>query len=328
MACYHPIAAWKHKTAKNDNGKSVITFHLPLTLSDYEEIRVPCGQCVGCRLDYSRDWATRIMCECKSWEQNWFVTLTYDPEHVPVSSVVDTETGEFIQGMTLVPSHLTKFMKDLRRYWEYHYDHTGIRFYACGEYGDESGRPHYHLAIFNLPFAPDQLEPWFFNKEHQQIYKCPVLEQIWANGIVAVGEVTFNSAAYIARYMLKKQKGPDAAAFYRSQGKAPEFSRMSRRPGIGADYYAQHRDEIYEHDEMFMGTLKKVMKVKPPKYFDRLYDMDSPEAMAAIKEDRAAVAKAASAAMLSKTTLREDELNRVRERSVIERTNSLLRSVD
>lgn len=150
MPCYHPIQAWSLKDKRKPDGKRIISFQGP-TQGDkadkWEGIQLPCGQCIGCRLDYSRQWADRILLETTLWEHNWFVTLTYSDEFVPYKSTVNTTTGELIEGKTLVPEHLTKFMKDLRRYWSYHYGHDNIRFYACGEYGGQTERPHYHLCI-------------------------------------------------------------------------------------------------------------------------------------------------------------------------------------
>lgn len=107
-----------------------------------------------------------------------------------------------------------------------------------------------HTIIFasNLPLF--DLEPFFINANHDQIYKCETIEKIWGKGIISVGKVTWNSAAYVARYMLKKQKGAGADWYYQSKGQEPEFTRMSRKPGIGAEYYQANKESIYKNDEI------------------------------------------------------------------------------
>lgn len=329
MACYHPLQAWSLKGKRKPDGKRIISFNGPTRGDDpdkWEEIQLPCGQCIGCRLDYSREWADRIMLESTLWENSWFVTLTYSEEFVPIKQVINKETGELIEGKTLVPEHLTKFMKDLRRYYKYHYDQVNIRFYACGEYGGQTERPHYHLCVFNLPLF--DLEPFFLNAQHDQIYKCATIEKIWGKGIISVGKLTWNSAAYVARYMLKKQKGDGASWYYQSKGQLPEFTRMSRRPGIGAMYYEGHKEDIYKNDEIVVLMGKRPRAVKPPKYFDRLYDLESPEAMAAIKEARGEAARRKEAAADKQSTLYPWERLEIQERAKKEQIKKLVRTIE
>ena len=149
MACYHPLHAFQIGI-NDDTGKpkyqiessKVLRIHprigrkqiIDKWINDYLEI--PCGNCLGCRLEYSRQWATRCMFEAKQFEHNQFITLTYDDEHVTWTPGVNRSSGEIQLVTTLMPDDLVKFMKDLRRYYKYHYNHEGIRFYACGEYGD------------------------------------------------------------------------------------------------------------------------------------------------------------------------------------------------
>lgn len=327
MSCYHPLSAWRHVSASNDNGKSVITFQQPLSPSGWEPILIPCGQCIGCRLDYSKQWALRIVSEASQWKDNWFFTLTYNDDHLPRISVV-FDDGTTVINSTLIPDDIKKFLKDLRRYWKYHFDHDNIRFFCAGEYGAKTHRAHYHLCLFNLPMPDGALQPFFYNELHQQIYKCDIIEKIWNKGIISVGQLTFNSAAYVARYMLKKQKG-ESAALYDDYGIVPEFTRMSRRPGIGSDYFAEHYAEIYENDEMFYTTLNSgTKKSKPPRYFDRLLEDVSPELLAATKAKREEAAKESLRLMLSKISVDEMELRRIQERSAEQRTKALKRSYE
>lgn len=335
MPCYHPMRAFKVGIS-DETGKAVIVIESKRVsrirapkgkitergqynlrncwtdkfITEYQE--VPCGKCIGCRLDYSRQWATRCMLEAEQWKDNQFIALTYDPEHLPVTPGV-TDDGEITMVGTLVPEDLQKFFKRLRIEYKRKFNWDNIRFYACGEYGDEHQRPHYHAIIFNLP-VPDK-EFWFTNKSHQKVYRSAMLEKIWGKGIVSVGDVTWESAAYVARYIMKKQKGPDAKEYYKQRGKVPEFVRMSRRPGLALNYYEDNKGKIYECDEIYVKNKKGVIKLKPSKYYDNKFDIEEPELMAAIKEKRQHIAKEALKIKLEKTSLNEEEYRELQERN-------------
>ena len=341
MACNHPLHAWRNIHMINlDSGKPGINFIKSDTITEerfyeinpkelgYEFMKLPCGKCIECRLAYSRQWADRCMLEAKNWENNYFLTLTYDDEHLTPGRQIDIETGEVFEApyATLVPEELTKFMKDLRRYYKYHYDHDNIRFYACGEYGDKSGRPHFHVILFNMPIF--DLEYFHTNHAGDKLYLSETIANIWGKGHVIVGDVTWNSAAYTARYVMKKIKGPKAKETYDSMGLVPEFVRMSRGEGIGRAYYEANKDKIYEHDEIVITNGKGLAKViKPSKYYDRLYDIENPEIMAAIKAKRQELAKESMQVILSKTSLTEKEYLEVRERKKIKQVELLKRII-
>lgn len=339
MACYHPITAFWKKGEYTDaeRRKKVITFKSPgMHLNKYGEmepepgyeiVKLPCGQCIGCRLQYSREWAIRIQKESTLYEQNWFLTLTYDTEHLPWIDSVNTTTGEVILGNPLYPKHLTKFMKDIRRQWEYHFNHEGIRFFACGEYGELYERPHYHICLMNFPIPEEELVLETHNMEGDAIYSCERIEKIWGKGMVRLGALTWQSAAYVARYMVKKQKGPESEAYYHSKGQIPEFTRMSRRPGIGREWYEQHKEEIYKNDEIFIPGKKGAKKLKPAKYFDRLYDIEQPTRMESIKAMRKASMTRGQRLKLAKTSATLDEILKNAETLHKERASKLLRTL-
>lgn len=155
-----------------------------------------CGQCQPCRINKRREWTNRIVLESGCHAENTFLTLTYDPK-------MSDDTN-------LRPKDLQDFWKRLRKII---YPHK-LRYFACGEYGDRSGRAHYHAAIFGI--GPDKTE-WF--------------TQAWGKGFVYAGDLTRQSAQYIAGYVTKKMTSKDDK---RLNGRHPEFARMSLRPGIGA----------------------------------------------------------------------------------------------
>lgn len=238
---------------------------------------VPCNRCLNCRLSKARTWSQRCILESKSWQDNWFVTLTYDDEHIV--PVVNEETGEFINGQ-LVPSDVTEFLKRLREHFRDKYNHIGIRYYMCGEYGDTTYRPHYHLILFNLPI--DDLKLYSKSPLGDVYYNSPLLTEKWGKGHVVVGEVTEQSAAYVARYVMKKAKDDTD---YDALGLHKEYTRMSTRPGIALPYLVAHLDEIYERDQIYLANGKVV---KPSRYFDdkaKEFGIDIEE----VKEKRLAV---------------------------------------
>lgn len=172
-----------------------------------------CGQCTPCRHNRRRIWAHRISLEASQWAMNCFMTLTYDDKHLP-------EDG------SLEPTHLTKFIKRLR----HHYDDTPLRYFAVGEYGDESNRPHYHAVVFNLHTC-QRGQSRYTRKDDKCCQVCSAVKMIWGYGNVYLGTVTPSTAQYVAGYVVKKMTHREDL---RLNGRHPEFARMSLKPGIGA----------------------------------------------------------------------------------------------
>lgn len=225
-------------------------------------LELPCGQCVGCRLERSRQWAMRCMHEASLYDLNCFVTLTYSDEEVPVRG-------------QLVYKDFQRFMRSLRK-------RTGmkIRFFMCGEYGELNARPHFHALLFGYDFL-DKVK--FKRQEHGQwLYRSPFLESVWTRGMSLIGALTFESAAYVARYCMKKVTGPGATEHYLRRDEfgtfslQPEFARMSLKPGIGQPWLQKFAADVFPRDFVVVNG----KEVKPPKYYDRLfsesglYDMD------------------------------------------------------
>lgn len=242
----------------------------------YPEYDIPCGRCIGCRLKYSSEWAARCCLELKRHDSSYFVTLTYDDCHVPYSTGIVPETGELVTTTTLVKRDVQLFMKRLRKKYAEKYDNK-IRYFLAGEYGDKTFRPHYHAIIFGLRL--DDLE--FYKRSGDfNLYTSKWLEDIWSVpnthpaerlGMVVVGEANFETAAYVARYVTKKLNGKEAEK-YEQLGIIPEFSLMSRKPGIGGDY----ADENIEHmlDDMYLNlsTPNGGKKLPIPKFYKRKFD--------------------------------------------------------
>lgn len=234
----------------NPSGKRGITFDVSTGFVDMP-IELPCGRCIGCRLEYSRQWAIRCTHEAALWERNCFVTLTYEDSQLPKSW----------NGLpTLRPVDYVLFMKRLRKQFG-----PGIRFFHCGEYGENFGRPHHHALLFN--WKPPDLKALRFVDSVRDVATSATLEKLWGHGYVAIGECTFESAAYVARYCLKKHYGKGSDDHY--LGRTPEYLTMSRRPGIGAAWLEKFKGDVYPSDEV---VIRGGIKCRPPKFYDGKID--------------------------------------------------------
>lgn len=221
---------------------------------------VPCGQCVECRLRYARHWAVRLMHEASLHEENCFATLTYDGEHVPGDGGL--RVGDF-----------QRFLKRTRL----HFEPRRVRFFHCGEYGEEMGRPHYHAILFGVDFA-DKVPRAV--RGGNQVWASGALDSLWGNGLTELGSVTFESAQYVARYVMKKVRGRGAAEHY--GGRAPEYVTMSRRPGIGAGWYERYSEEVER-----LGTVAmRGAELLPPRFYDERLRARDEGAFEAMKRER------------------------------------------
>ena len=229
-------------------------------------VMVPCGQCIGCKLEKSRQWAVRIMHEEQLHDESCFLTLTYNDENLPANG-------------SLVKEHFQKFMKRLRKA----YDDKSIRYFHCGEYGDQLQRPHYHACLFGIDFPDKRL---LSLNRGNHLYESPRLTKIWGHGHCSIGTLTFESAAYVARYVCKKITGPGAEEYYGDR--IPPYVTMSRRPAIGREWLDKFLNDVYIGDQVIT---REGRKCKPPKYYDKLLEDMSPERFKFIKRDREARAK-------------------------------------
>lgn len=332
MACYEPLQAWTVEGVLTDAGKQLISFRSEpyIKPEGFKRIQIPCGRCIGCRLDYSRMWMARITKEAGEYENNMFLTLTYNPEHLPTKDTINKETGELITGHPLVKEHVQKFIKRLRRQYEYHFKHTGIRYYACGEYGGKTHRPHYHLAIFNCDAtAWGDIKFLQNNIRGDALWTSQKIEQIWGKGFITIGDLTPQSAAYIARYMLKKQKGHGKEWYYESQGIVSEYNTMSCKPGLSRTWYDREKNKLWESDIIYVPQRDKApMEVKTPAYFDKLLEVEDPEKYKRIKEARQRKAEMAQRIKQSKTTLPEWEQRKVEKEAKEQAAKKLIRPLE
>lgn len=300
------------------------SFISPYAKKVYREwIEIPCGKCIDCRLQYSRQWADRCVFESMYYPEDecWFCTLTYDNENI-----VDVNHG--IMPGTLVKEHFQKFMKRLREDQDRNENHNRIRFYGCGEYGSTSFRPHYHVILFGIRFCSEGLKEWIPSKSGKPQWRSNYLEGIWKKGLVTVSPMSWDTAAYTARYTLKKAFKEYSKELYISNGLEPEFVLMSRRPGIGSDYYEDHKSEIYEYDQVVLRSPDGGRKAKPPRFFDKRLEMEDPILYNQIKQNRMECAKHARIAKLMKTDKTYEDLLETEERIMMSRIKALKRDLE
>lgn len=273
MPCYRPLHGYA-ALKLNPSGKRSWTPKAADALNA-ERLSISCGRCIGCRLERSRQWAIRCVHEAQLHEDNAFVTLTYAPENVPY-------------GGTLIKKDFQDFAKRLRK----KISPRRVSYFHCGEYGERTRRPHYHALLFGFDF-PDKA---LFKKsaDGSSIFTSEFLQRLWPAGFCTTGAITFESAAYVARYVMKKITGHAATAHYQAidpetgevRQLQPEYTTMSLKPAIAKNWYAQFRGDIYPSDTAVI----RGKEMKPPKYYDRLLELEDPEARAAIKVRREAEA--------------------------------------
>lgn len=259
MACFSPIKGYRSDdgTVKFAKGQ------------DSAMLEVACGQCAGCRLERSRQWAVRCLHEAQMHDRNCFITLTYDDDHLPASRSVDVRDWQL-------------FAKRLRK------ERGKFRFFHCGEYGDATSRPHYHACVFGMDFAEDRV---LYRRTPHKLWTSPALTAIWGKGHSIIGALTFDTAAYVARYIMKKRTGAGSTEHYayvdqetgERHERRPEYTTMSRRPGLGASWLERYSSDVYPND--FVVTNGR--PARPPRYYDDRLELTDPELVEEIKFDRA-----------------------------------------
>ena len=260
MQCFSPITAFKLR----DGGLSFSE------IKDSREIAIRCGQCIGCRVYRAESWTTRILHESKMHSVSTFVTLTYDDEHLPTHG-------------TLHYPHVQKFIRAQRQKL------GKFRFFVCGEYGDQTARPHYHAIFFGLDY-PDRVRANPLAAKHA-VYRSPCLAKLWPHGAHQIGFISPESARYVAQYSVKKVTGKRAASHYEKMDPVtgelvsvvPEFARMSLRPALGKTWLEKYGQEILTHDNIVLnGSFHGI-----PRYYNELLSQMFPIEMEALQAKRA-----------------------------------------
>lgn len=260
MSCYRPVRAYQKA-----DGEVVFSE----VRGDYiRTLELPCGQCIGCRLERSRQWAVRCLHESKLHEENSFVTLTYSDENLPSNG-------------SLVYKHFQLFMRRMRKSLG-----APVRFYMAGEYGEQYGRPHYHALLFGKDFSDKKY--FKSGKFGDALFTSRELDSYWRLGQCLVGTVTIQSAGYIARYCMKKVTGQFAEQYYGDR--VPEFNRMSLKPGIGAGWFEKYYLNWYPVGRVVVDGRAQ----GPPRYYDVLFGRIDPDALEQLRYERSVLARSRS----------------------------------
>jgi len=231
----------------------------------YTAMDLPCGTCILCRQEQARQWAVRITHEASEHEISSFVTLTYDDNHIP--------------------THNSLHYPDLQKFWKRLRKEIGpLRYYAVGEYGDNTQRPHYHAVIFGHAFEADRL---ILRREPSLLWTSPQLERAWGLGHVSVGALTFETARYTASYVTKKLRAKQKyVRVDETTGELIELIQprafMSLKPAIGRTWLEQFGKQVYDHDHVVMQGRPQ----KPPKYYDQWLEKTDKNKHTKIKEQR------------------------------------------
>jgi hypothetical protein len=280
VPCYSPLKGWIDPESKG------IQFQKP----SEDEMEVACGQCLGCRLDRARMWSIRMVYEARMHDVSSFITLTYRDVDLPPDWSLSAPVRE--NGKQVQQSQFQAFMKRLRK----RRPGQKIKYFMCGEYGykcshdvflDEGkcpvgckvGRPHYHAILFNCDFQDKEIHG--INKHGDHWYTSRELEELWPYGFNVIGDVTEQSAGYVARYCLKKITGELADEHYQRVDEngeihqlTPEYATMSN--GIGLEWYKKYRSDVWPHDEIPLPT-GGVSKSVPRFYCEQLRKEDEEE---------------------------------------------------
>lgn len=369
VECYNPKYAIYD--GFNSSGKKHISFISRIAYENIEKgldnhfskddlLIIPCGQCIGCRLRYSMQWANRLLCELSMHDKTtcFFVTLTYNEDSIVNchQSIKPLPDGSY--PFSLEKKHLQDFMKRLRRKLNIHYmtiygevlkpddisschnplvvyqrgkkvgqpkefyfTEDNIRFFACGEYGSKNFRPHFHLILFNAKFPDNDFVFLKKSKLNFDYFSSKTIEEVWPFGFNVVTQVTWENCAYTARYMMKKQKGSEGFVYHDAGIEAP-FAVCSRKPGIGKTYY-ESLENYSEISYLTFGTSSGMRKFAPPAYFEKLFAEEFPKEAEIRSLKRRELARNSVALEMKGTDLNRDDYLKNKEIVLKKRTDML-----
>lgn len=256
MTCYAPLRAYEGEA--RDDGKVNVVWHRKNSWKG-KELYLPCGKCIGCKLMKASQWAIRCMHEASLFNDNSFITLTY--EKVPENGSINVRDWQ-------------DFIRELKRG-----ENKKIRYFMCGEYGELKKRPHYHAILFGYDF--DDREFIGYSDSGEEMFKSEKLNKVWNKGSCTVQDVNRKSASYVARYSTKKVYGEFQKDYY--EGLKPPFTCMSRKPGIGSGWYEKFKGDIFPLDEFID---EDGVRLAVPRFYDERLKKEDPGLFSSIKEKR------------------------------------------
>lgn len=301
MSCYKPLIRLYNPDNKEQSGRvySLARFsELSGKQLKYEDLMynpkvmlIPCGQCIGCRIRQREDWTTRIELEARDYpkDQVWFITLTYDDDHVPGMIV---KTGEIMRKVQytwkpgekrpdsvqiLLYEDIQKFLKRLRKAYR-----GKLRYFVAGEYGEQTARPHYHMILYG--WEPTDLEN-LYKIQHNGYYNSKWMAKLWGMGQIQIAQAVPETYRYVAGYVTKKMyeiDGKKANAYY-ELGQTKPFACMSLKPGLGDNYYQEHKAEIWRQGYIQCTNGKRA---QIPRYYEKQMEAENPQRLWRIKRNR------------------------------------------
>lgn len=317
MTCFHMMTAWpapkvEAKPSLVCRGEVVkpsrrLVFSPHKSFNGARPVMIPCGQCVGCRADQAREWATRCMLERQMHDASCFVTATYAPEHLPLGGSLSKRDHQL-------------FMKRLRKACP----QVDLRYLMCGEYGDHGLRPHFHYCFFGLDFVDDRVL-WERAKGGDLLWRSPTLDAAWGKGIIVFGDLTYDSASYVGRYTHKKINGALAEAEYLRYSPdgqpywvEPVFALASRRPGVAGAWV----DEFWNSDARSDFVVIEGAKVPVPGYVLERRFGDDPDELARRKFRQRAVLRRFAADMTPERLVVREEVLTLRMKRLVRELES------
>ena len=220
---------------------------------------------------------------------------------------------------------MDKFINSLRKYFE-RKGHKGIKYFYAGEYGETTRRPHYHMILMNCPLDINKMYDFHEDPRGKLHWKNHEIENFWKYGIIDIGEVEFASAAYVARYCMKKITDNSDKTVYYEQGKIPEYVRMSRRPGIGTKYFEENCEKIYKYDEIVIKNFhNQTITVKPPKAWDKKFKELYPEQWEKLQESRKKAAERTAELQKEMTNMTDKQILEIRAQNIMTKGKMLPR---
>ena len=301
MSCYKPLIRLYNPDDREQSGRvySLARFsQLSGKQLKYEDLMynpkimlIPCGQCIGCRIRQREDWTTRIELEARDYpkEEVWFITLTYDDDHVPGMIV---KTGEIMRKVQytwkpgekrpssvqiLLYEDIQKFLKRLRKAYR-----SKLRYFIAGEYGEQTARPHYHMILYG--WKPTDLEN-LYKIHHNGYYSSKWLADLWGMGQIQIAQAVPETYRYVAGYVTKKMYEIDGkkANQYYELGQTKPFACMSLKPGLGDHYYQEHKAEIWRQGYIQCANGKQA---QIPRYYEKQMEAENPQRLWRIKQNR------------------------------------------
>lgn len=255
MPCSSPIKGYWSRKPHPVTGNRYVVFS-PRDGYVEHPVLLPCGKCITCRLARSFQWSVRCTCESYFHKENYFLSLSYDAEHLP-------------EGSNLKRLDFQLFMKRLRK----HFTGYKIKVFYCGEYGERRGRPHYHAIIFGLPLQEKNYRLLLLNysrKGHPN-YVNPVISRLWGKGLVTIGSFSSCSAAYVAQYCIKKQKHNDSIC-----NRVKPFIGMSLRSPIGYTFFKKYFKDIFLRGRFNFISNDKRIDIQPFRFFKEQLRKEDP----------------------------------------------------